>query len=222
MDIGVLGSGMVGRTMAAALASHGADVVLGTRDVAALMAREADGESFAEWAQRHPGVRVAPFAEAAAHGALVFNATAGAAALDVLRSVAAGLAGTVLIDASNPLDFSNGFPPSLFVCNTDSLGEQIQAALPDTRVVKALNTVNADVMVDPSQVAGGDHDLFICGDDDEAKAAVIGLLQEWFGWTTVRDLGDITGARAMEMYLPLWLRLMSSVGSAKFSVRVVE
>jgi predicted dinucleotide-binding enzyme len=114
------------------------------------------------------------------------------------------------------------WPPILSVVNTDSLGEQIQAALPAARVIKALNTVNAGVMVDPSQVAGGDHDLFVCGNDAEAKELVGRLLQEWFGRKTVRDLGDITAARAMEMYLPLWVRLMMSLGTPAFSIKVVQ
>ncbi len=127
----------------------------------------------------------------------------------------------MLIDIANPLDFSHGMPPSLSVCNTDSLGEHIQRAFPRARVVKTLNTVNANVMVAPKELAGGDHTMFVCGNDAEAKRTVTGLLGE-FGWTDIVDLGDITAARATEMYLPLWLRLFGAAGSPTFSIKVVR
>lgn len=219
MKVCVLGSGMVGRSLAGALAARDLDVALGTRDVDASLER---GGDFGPWAQNHPGVALATFADAADGAELVFNATAGTASVAVVQSIADALHDTVLVDVANPLDFSQGMPPALAIVNTDSLAEQIQAALPTARVVKTLNTVNADVMVDPAQVGGGDHDLFICGNDAEAKAEVARLLTTWFGWQTVRDLGDITAARAMEMYLPLWLRLMGSLGTPKFSITVVQ
>jgi predicted dinucleotide-binding enzyme len=127
-----------------------------------------------------------------------------------------------LVDVSNPLDFSGGFPPSLSVVNTDSLGEQIQRALPDTQVVKALNTVNADLMVNPGLLEGR-HDLFVAGADVVAKRLVRSLLIE-FGWRgeDIHDLGGIAASRGMEMYLPLWLAIMGSLETPTFSVHVVR
>jgi predicted dinucleotide-binding enzyme len=198
--IAVLGTGVVGRTIAGKLRELDHDVLVGSRTA---------------------GDDAVPFAEAAAHGELVFNCTNGAACIDVLQAAGAdNLAGKVLVDVSNPLTGSHEAP--LFVSNDDSLGEQIQRAFPDVRVVKSLHTVNASVMVDPGRVPG-EHDVFVCGDDAAAKAQVSGLLQS-FGWPpgNIRDLGDITAARATEMYLPLWLRLWRLVGSADFNIRVVS
>jgi len=226
MRIGVLGTGVVGRTLAAALADREHHVVMGSRDPSALAERtEPDrmgNESFAEWHGRHPAVRTATFVESAAHGETIVNATAGASSLDALRSAGEGnLAEKVLIDVSNPLDTSHGFPPSLFVSGTDSLGERIQRAFPTARVVKALNTVTAAVMVDPKRVAGGDHVAFVSGDDHDAKQHVRSLLRDQFGWRHVIDLGDITSARAAEMYLPLWIQLMGVLETPMFNVAIV-
>nr|MDQ3641885.1 NADP oxidoreductase [Actinomycetota bacterium] len=162
------------------------------------------------------------FADAAAFGEVVFNATAGAASLDVLAGAGAdNLAGKVLIDVANPLDMSAGMPPVLTVCNTDSLAERIQRAFPAVRVVKALNTVNADVMVEPGLVPGS-HTAFVSGNDPEAKAHVVELLAS-FGWGAddIMDLGDITSARGTEMYLALWLRLWAATGTGHLNVNVV-
>jgi 8-hydroxy-5-deazaflavin:NADPH oxidoreductase len=226
MKVGVLGSGMVGRAIAAKTAEIGHGVVLGTRDPSATLARsEPDAMGtppFAGWHGQHPGVRLSTFADAAGHGEIVFNATNGSAALEALALAGAdALRGKTLVDISNPLDFSHGMPPSLFVSNTDSLGEQIQRAYPDAKVVKALNTMNASLMVDPRQLAGGDHDAFVAGNDAGAKAEVVGVLRDWFGWKRVHDLGDITAARALEMYMPLWLLLFGAVGSPSFNVKIV-
>ena len=202
MRIGVLGTGIVGTTIAAKLRELGHEVLIGSRSA---------------------GDDAVPFAEAAAHGELVFNCTSGVASLEALQAAGAeNLSGKVLIDVSNPLDFSQGMPPRLAVCNEDSIGEQIQRAFPETKVVKALNTVNAQVMVEPDRVPG-EHDLFMCGNDDGAKREVAQLL-EGFGWPAERilDLGDITGARGQEMYLPLWLRLMGAAGGPNFNIRVVR
>jgi predicted dinucleotide-binding enzyme len=160
------------------------------------------------------------FADAAAHGELVFNCTSGVASLDALAAAGAGnLAGKTLIDVSNPLDFSGG-GPALFTDTTDSLGERIQAAFPDARVVKAFNTINCNLMVDPSLVPG-DHVVFVAGNDDAAKEQTGGLARE-FGWPPERviDLGDITAARGTEHYLILWLRLMGAVGGPQFNIAV--
>ena len=220
MNVGVLGTGMVGRALSAKMAEVGNDVVMGTRDVSGLLDRDAD---FAAWHRENADVKVGTFADAAAHAEIAFNATSGAASLSALKMAApANLAGKVLVDVANALDFSQGMPPSLSIANTDSLGEQVQRALPETRVVKALNTVNANIMVDPASLAGGAHDIFVCGDDDDAKALVSLLLTDWFGWRSVIDLGDISAARGMEMYLPLWLRLMGSLGTPAFNIKVVR
>jgi predicted dinucleotide-binding enzyme len=214
MRIGVLGTGIVGRTLASALLSNGHEVRLGSRT--------AGNEAAVAWAAEIGGpASEGTFADAAGFGELVVNATAGAASLDALR-LAGGeqLAGKVLVDVSNPLDFSRGAPPTLTVCNDDSLAEQIQRAFADVRVVKTLNTVTAAVMVDPALV-GGTHTIFIAGDDADAKAQVSGLLGG-FGWPeeSILDLGDITAARGMEMYLPLWLRLWGATGTAVLNVEV--
>lgn len=227
MRIGVLGTGIVGRTLAGALQERGHDTTMGTRDVEGLMARsepDAMGNPpFAGWHAGHAGIGVAPFAEAAAHGELVVNATAGSAAVDALTQARAeNLSGKIVIDTSNALDFSQGFPPTLFVTNTDSLGERIQQAFPDARIVKALNTVNAGLMVDPGSLADGDHTLLICGNDEGAKSAVTGYLRDWFGWKDILDLGDITNARATEGSLILWTRLFGVLGTAQFSQKIVR
>ena len=151
---------------------------------------------------------------------MVVNATAGAVSLEALEQAAAqDLNGKVLIDISNPLDFSKGMPPTLSVSNTDSLTEQIQRRFPEARVVKTLHTMNAYLMVDPTQLAGGDHTVFVCGDDLEAK--VTELLQS-FGWTDVIDLGDVTTARGTEMMLPIWLRLFGALQKPIFNFKIVR
>jgi predicted dinucleotide-binding enzyme len=167
-------------------------------------------------------VGLGSFAEAAAHGDLMVNATNGAASLEALRAAGeANLDGKVLIDISNPLDPSSGMPPSLFVSNTDSLGEQIQRAFPGVKVVKTLHTMNAFVMADPSLIAGGDHTVFVCGNDHEAKAQVTDILRS-FGWRDVIDLGDITSARGTESYVSLWLRLWGALQIPMFNIKVVR
>jgi 8-hydroxy-5-deazaflavin:NADPH oxidoreductase len=225
MRIAVLGTGVVGRTLAARLDGLGHDVTIGTRDPAATMARTEPGgfgtPPYPQWQAEHPAVRLLSFADAAGFAELLFNATSGAAAMAAL--VAAGeaaLAGKVLIDVSNPLDFSRGMPPTLDPVNTDSLGEQIQRAFPAVRVVKALNTMNCQVMVDPGRVPG-EHSVFLAGNDDTAKAAAAELIAS-FGWPagSVIDLGDISAARGTEMLLPLWLRLMGSLGHADFNFHI--
>lgn len=216
MRIAVLGTGMVGRTLAAGLSAKGHVVTLGTRDVGDTRPR------IAEWLDAHPQVALADFGAATAASDLVINALNGAAALTGLTAAGApNLAGKILVDVANPLDFSGGFPPSLSLANTDSLGEQVQRAFPEARVVKTLNTVNCELMVDPGRLAGGAHSVFVSGDDADAKVVVTSLLHE-LGHADVIDLGDITTARGPEMYLALWLRLMQALGTVEFSVRVVR
>jgi 8-hydroxy-5-deazaflavin:NADPH oxidoreductase len=226
MNIAVLGTGTVGRTIAGKLSELGHVVVVGTRDPQATVARtESDAMGnppYSAWQAENPAIRLAPFAEAAAFGELVVLATSGSGALDALtRAGAENLAGKVLLDISNPLDGSRGFPPTLFVKDTDSLAEQLQRAFPTARVVKSLNTMTAAVMVDPGRVTGGEHSVFVSGDDAEAKRTVVSLLED-FGHTDVVDLGDLSTARGAEMYLPLWLRLMGSLGTPFFNIKVVR
>lgn len=226
MRVGVLGTGGVGQTLAAKIASLGHEVMMGTRDVQAGLARTEAGWGaipLSEWSAQHPDVKLGAFAEAAAHAEVIFNATAGMGTLDVLRAAGAeNLEGKALIDVANPLDFSAGMPPTLFVSNTDSLGEQIQRAFPAAKVVKSLNTVNSGVMVDPTQVADGEHHMFVSGNDAGAKAEVTRILTEWFGWKHVIDLGDITAARGQEMLLALWLRLSMTQQSPMVTIKVVQ
>ena len=206
---------MVGKSLGTKLVSANHQLMMGSRT--------ASSEAGREWLRSVGGkARSGTFADAAAFGEILFNCTNGANSIAALRQAGeANLRGKILIEVSNPLDFSKGMPPSLTVCNTDSLGEQVQREFPQTKVVKVLNTVNCAVMVQPS-LAPGDHQLFICGNDTPAKHEVIAYLGDWFGWKkeNVIDLGDITGARATEMYLPLWLRLMGVLGTPHFNVRL--
>ena len=199
MRIGVLGTGSVGTTLAGKLRELGHDVRVGSRD-----GSKGDGT----------------FAEAAAHGDMLLNCTAGAASLQALEQAGEeNIAGKVLIDVANPLSFEGG-TVTLTVCNDDSLGEQIQRRFPSARVVKALNTVNSRVMVDPGSVPG-EHDVFLCGDDDGAKAETRTLLES-FGWGNVVDHGGIEGSRAQEMHLLFWLRLRGATGTPFVNVHVVH
>ena len=217
VKIAVLGTGVVGRTLAGKLVESGHDVVMGSRS--------ATNEAAVGWAAgAGPRARAGTFFDAAAEGEVVINATPGTVSLEVLAAASTkNLAGKVLIDVANPLDHSAGFPPSLSISNTDSLAETIQRAFPTARVVKALNTMRADVMVAPDRLAGGDHDVFIAGDDAEAKDVVAGLLRE-FGWRPehIRDLGGLDAARGMEMWLPLWLRIFLKQGDSLFNIKVVS
>jgi len=226
MKIAVVGTGMVGQALAGRLAELGHEVTVGTRDVAATMARTEPGAMgsppFPEWSAAHPRVGLASFRDAAAAADLVVNATGGSSSLAALEAAGAvNLAGKVLLDIANPLDFSAGMPPTLFVKDTDSLGEQIQRAFPDAQVVKALNTMGAHLMVDPRQLAGGDHTVFVSGDDPGAKKTVTELLAS-LGHTDIIDLGDITTARGTEMLLPVWLRLFQALGTPTFNFKIVR
>ena len=225
MNIAVLGTGMVGQALAGRLDELGHSVVVGTRDPQATLARtEPDGMGnppYATWHAAHAGVTLATFADAARDAELVVLATNGGASLEVLGLAGAeNLAGKPLLDISNPLDFSQGFPPSLFVKDTDSLGEQIQRAFPDALVVKSLNTLTAALMVDPRSL-GESSTVFVSGDDAAAKATVAGLLES-FGHDDVIDLGDLSTARGTEMLLPVWLRLMGTLGTGTFNFKIVR
>ncbi|HTX18504.1 MAG TPA: NAD(P)-binding domain-containing protein, partial [Bacteroidota bacterium] len=201
MQIGVFGTGVVGKTIATKLVQLGHKVKMGSRTAA--------NDKAAEWVKANgANASQGTFADAASFGEILFNCTSGMASLEALGSAGAErMEGKILIDLANPLDFSKGMPPTLSVCNTDSLGEQIQRAFPKVKVVKALNTINCYLMVNPGQI-GGVHDAFVCGNDATAKANTTGILKDWFGWKQVIDVGDITAARGLEMILPLWVRLM--------------
>jgi 8-hydroxy-5-deazaflavin:NADPH oxidoreductase len=214
MRIGIIGTGTVGQTIGTRLAQLGHDVKLGSRS--------ASNEKAAKWvsaAGEH--ATHGTFADAAVFGEIVFNCTGGMVSIDALNQAGAeNFKGKPLVDVSNPLDFSRGFPPTMSVCNTDSVAEQIQRTFPDARVVKALNTMTAAVMVNPAAVPGS-HDLFLCGNDADAKARVTELLRS-FGWPGVLDLGDITAARGMEMILPIWLRLMGTLKTPMFNFHIAR
>ena len=215
MKIAILGTGVVGQTIGTKLVQLGHDVRMG--------AREAGNEKAERWASEN-GSRAShgTFADAAAFGEIVFNCTSGMASLEALEQAGSkNLDGKILIDVANPLDFSKGMPPTLSVCNTDSLGEQIQRAFPNVRVVKTLNTMNTHVMVNPSLVPG-ESDVFISGNDAGAKARVTEILQHWFGWRNVIDLGDITTARGTEMLLPIWLRLWGAFKTPNINFHIAH
>jgi len=212
MRIGILGTGTVGQTIGLGLIRLKHEVKLGARTVT--------NEKAALWSMNNgPRATNGTFADAAAFGEIVFNCTNGMASLAALGAAgASNLAGKLLVDVANPLDSTRGMPPTLSVCNADSLGEQIQRAYPDTHVVKALNTMTAALMVNPSLVPG-EHDVFICGNDTGAKERVVELLHA-FGWRNVLDLGDITAARGTEMILPIWLRLWTTFNTPNFNFHI--
>ena len=212
MRIAVLGTGVVGRTLSEALVGSGNEVIMGSRT--------ADNAEATAWSQAAgPSASNATFADAAVAAEVVVNATKAAFSLDALQMAgAANLRGKVVVDVANPVDFSVVPPAMLFP--GESLAERIQTAFPDARVVKTLNTMNPDVMVDPS-IVRGEHAVFLCGNDDEAKTIVRGLL-EGFGWPDERilDLGPLTHARSVEMYLPLWVSLRGVTGTDRFNIQV--
>jgi predicted dinucleotide-binding enzyme len=215
MKIAVLGTGVVGVTIANKLIELGHEVCMGSRT--------ADNQKATAWAGE-AGDRGShgTYADAASFGEIVFNCTNGGGTLAALEAAGAeNLQGKVLLDLSNPLDFSRGMPPTLFVSGDDSLGEQVQRALPDTRVVKTLNTINCQVMVDAGRVPG-EHTVFVSGNDEAAKTQVTEILRNWFGHRDVLDLGDISTARGVESYLPLWLRMWGALGTGDFNVKVVR
>jgi 8-hydroxy-5-deazaflavin:NADPH oxidoreductase len=214
MRVGVLGTGMVGTAIATKLIELGHKVRMGSR--------EAGNEKGVQWAgSAADRASSGDFADTASFGEVVFNCTAGEGSVDAVTSAKEGLAGKLLIDVANQLDFSDG-SPVIMATDRESLAEQIQRAVPETHVVKSLNTVNADVMVDPARVHG-DHVIFISGDDQAAKRQAVELLGE-FGWPEDRviNLGDITTARGTETYVGLWLRLMGALGTAQFNIGLLR
>jgi hypothetical protein len=230
MKIAIIGTGIVGKTIASKLAELNHDVMMGTRNVSDKLASTATDNygnpPFGEWIKTNSKIKLGSFAEAAAFGELVVNATNGSNSITAL--ILAGtknLAGKVLIDIANPLDFSNGMPPSLLpgLNNTNSLAEEIQKTFPDTMVIKTLNTMWCGLMVNPNLVGNGDHINFISGNNSEAKNKVIKLLNQ-FGWLdkNILDIGDITGARATESLLPIWLKVMGVTKNGAFNFKLVR
>lgn len=214
MQIGVLGSGITGQTIASKLLELGHEVMMGSRE-------EANPAAVA-WSKEENNQHAlyGTFMNAAAFGEIIFNCTLGFASLEALQQAGSeNLRGKILIDTSNPLDRSTD-QWSLTVCNTDSLGEQIQRAFPETKVVKTLNTVNANVMVDPAKLLERTH-VFVSGDDIEAKATVVRILRDWFGWKDIIDLGGIETARSVEMYVLLWHTLRNAISSQRFNIKIV-
>jgi len=226
MRIGILGTGIVGQTLGLKLVQLGYSVMLGTRDPALLDApkgRGSDARTLRDWlALTGPAAHVGTFRDASAFGDLIINALSGAISLEVLQAVgAAALDGKTLIDVANPIDFSRGFPLTLFVKDTDSLGEMVQRAFPEAYVVKTLNAMTAALMVNPQLVGNGDHTVFLSGNDTHAKAQVTALLRE-FGWQDILDLGDISTARGTEMMLSIGHAVMRALSPAEIAFKVVR
>ena len=220
MNIGVLGTGVVGETIATALTKKGHNVRMG--------ARSATNEKAESWVKRSNNhATQGDFNDAAAFGDIIFLCLNGAFALDAVRSVdPESIDGKIVIDVTNPLDFTQGMPPRLLegLSNNNSLGEEIQKAWPRAFVVKALNTVTAKVMVDPRMVNKGDHTLFICGNDAETKNQVKHFLVDTFGWSPegLLDLGGIEASRNMEAYVPFWVGMMQALGTPFFNIKVLK
>ena len=215
MKYSVFGTGAVGTTIAGKLIENGHEVMMGSRTVS--------NEKGIEWVQSAGSKgKLGTFADAAKFSDIIFNCVKGDASLEVMKLAGSeNLKGKIIIDISNPLDFSKGFPPTLTVCNTDSVGEQIQRTYPEALVVKTLNTTNCKVMVNPALVPG-EHDLFLSGNDNNAKTKVRTVLEKEFGWKHIIDLGDITTARGTEMLLPIWVRLYGALQSPNFNFHIVK
>jgi 8-hydroxy-5-deazaflavin:NADPH oxidoreductase len=222
MKVAIIGSGIVSQTLGKKLVEMGHDVVLGTRDPNKLDEAKGWAGSLNDWLNAVENkATVATFAAAAAHGEIVINATHGMASLAALQIAGTeNLQGKILIDVANELDFSQGMPPKSMAADTISLGEKIQSAFPNTKVVKTLNTMNCQMMVDPKQLGDGNHTVFMSGNDADAKVKVTELLQS-FGWTDIFDLGDITSARGTEMMMPLWLRAFGKLGNVPYNFKIV-
>lgn len=229
MKTAILGTGVVGQTIATKLHELGHHVMIGTRDVTETLAvtkpNPMTGTTFNDWHMSHTKIELGTFAQAAAFAHIVFNALNGGGTVAAFKSCnAADLDGKIIIDISNPLDFSKGFPPFLMdgLNNTNSLGEELQKTLPNAKVVKTLNTMTAMLMTNPAMLAGN-HTNFICGNDADAKAEVIKLLHQ-FGWSAanILDLGDITNARGTEAILPIWLRIYGALKTGIFNFGIVK
>ena len=228
MKIGVFGTGMVGRNLAGRFHELGYQVAVGTRDKSVTLQRPADAnsmtpQSFGEWLEEHPGIELMDLAQLASYGDVLVNALSGKGSLEYLEIAGPeNMIGKTLIDVSNPLDFSHGFPPTLSIINTDSLAEQIQRLLPQTQVVKSMNTMTTALMTHP-ELLSEDHQVFLNGDSEEAKREVRELLGA-MGWpaASIIDLGDITTARGTEQYLALWTRLYAVFKDPIFNIKILR
>lgn len=216
MNIGILGTGMVGQTIGTKLIQLGHSVKMGSRS--------SGNEKATAWVSGQPGnASEGTFKDAAAFGEIVFICTSGANTLDAVASAGAqNFKGKTVIDLSNPLDFSKGMPPFLIaeLSNTNSLGEEIQKALPEAHVVKSLNTVNCQIMVNPGLLSE-DSLIFVCGNNNDSKKTVSDLLKT-FGWKDIIDLGDITVSRTVEMLIPFWVKIMSHLNTPLFNFKIVK
>jgi 8-hydroxy-5-deazaflavin:NADPH oxidoreductase len=222
MKIAILGTGNVGQTFVAKFIALGHEVMMGTRNVADTTQRE----KFAEWHNSNEKVQLGTFAETVAYGEIVLNALQGAATITAINAAkASDFDGKILLDVSNPLDTSKGFPPTLLegLNNSNSLGEEIQKTLPNAKVVKTLSTMWCGLMVNPAMIGNGDHNAFIAGNDADAKTKAKEILSS-FGWiaSNILDLGDITKARGLEMYLPLWLSIFGATNNGAFNIKIVS
>jgi predicted dinucleotide-binding enzyme len=220
MKIGIIGSGVVAQTLGTKLVELGHDVVLGTRDPKKLDDKKNFTGSLNEWLTSiNHRAKVVTFKEAAQHGELLINATHGQASVEALQMAEAGQVGPkVLIDTANELDFSGkGFPP--LASGTRSVAFNIQSAFPNLKVVKSLNTITAPLMVNPQALKGGDHTIFMAGNDKDAKAKVADLLKS-FGWTDIMDLGEIQAAHGPEMLMGMWLVLYMSMKNGMFGIKI--
>jgi 8-hydroxy-5-deazaflavin:NADPH oxidoreductase len=226
MKIGILGTGVVGQTIAEKLVQLGHNIMMGTRDKKATLAKTGKDNfgrpSFSEWLKNNSKVQFGTYSEAASFGEFLVNATSGMGSIEALKMAGENnLANKVLLDISNPLDFSKGMPPTLTVCNTDSLAEQIQRTFPKSKVVKGLNTLTAMLMVNPGLLSESTN-IFLNGNDSNAKSEVKKLLKT-FGWNEndIIDMGDITTARGTEQILPIWVRLWGTLQTPMFNFKIV-
>jgi hypothetical protein len=212
MKIGILGTGMVGETLGTKFVQLGHQVKMGSRT--------ANNESAAKWVKAAgANASQGTFHDAVIFGEMVFVCLKGAVFLEVVKTLFPGaFSGRVIVDVSNPLEFSNG-AMSLSICNTKSLGEEVQSALPIANVVKTLNTVNCEVMVDPAK--GGNPTMFLCGNDADAKKKVTDLLKT-LGWRDIIDLGDITKSRGTETMMHIWMNLFGLFGNPYFGFKIVR
>jgi 8-hydroxy-5-deazaflavin:NADPH oxidoreductase len=219
MKIGILGTGTVGEALATALVNKGHNVMMGSR--------MASNEKIQDWIKRTgKGALAGTFQDAAGFGDLLFICLNGEFAADVVRELdPERVAGKIVIDITNPLDFTQGNPPRILEEYTNiSLGETIQQLLPTTFVVKTLNTVNYRLMIDAREVNDGHHDLFLCGNDPTAKNQVKHFLVDNFHWRpeSLIDLGDIKSARTMEAIVPFWVLVYRSIGTPLFNFKIVH
>jgi 8-hydroxy-5-deazaflavin:NADPH oxidoreductase len=214
--IGILGTGQVANTISNALIQLGYEVKMSSRT--------ANNEKATGWAKSNGRMASnGTFTDAALFGQIIFNCTKGEHTLDVFNM--AGISNfnnKIIIDVSNPLDFSKGMPPTLIpsLANTNSLGEEIQKLLPDAKVVKTLNIVNCEVMVRASK-CGGQATMFLAGNDSDAKKEVSNLLNQ-FGWDDLIDLGSIVHARSTEMMFPIWLSIYMATQNGYLAFKVIR